>query len=58
MHFAWDVFDFKPVVLQFCEPSSDMSVYFPRVLPVREIGMIGDEGEGVRRPCKVWSPVL
>jgi len=55
---AWDVFDFEPVVLQFSVPSGDVSVYFSRVLPEREIGMISNEGEGVWCPGEVWPPVL
>ena len=58
MAFAWNVLDFKVVVLQFDMPSGCAAIQLSGRFPVEEVGMIGENGEWFLGPDQVLLPMF
>jgi hypothetical protein len=58
MEFSGYVFDQEVVFLEGGEPASDSPVDFLRVLPEREVCMVGKDSDWGFGGRDMWSPML
>jgi hypothetical protein len=55
---SWDVFYDEVIVLQRGEPSCHSAVDVLGVFPVQQVGVIGEDGDGLFHGCQVWLPIF
>ena len=58
MDLPWYMLYDEVIVLEGCEPPRYVAVHVLGVLPIQQISVIGEDGDGLFCSSQVWSPIF